>query len=273
VDGIRLDVANEVPFWMWKEFRRVVDEVKPGALLIGEIWHNAMPWLGPTYLHSTMNYKYFREPVMKFLGLGQGDALLFDRELAPGRYIYPDQASRVMMNLVGSHDTERYISMIKGDERRLMLTALFQMTYPGIPHIYYGDEVALEGGRDPDNRRTFPWDWQTHAKSVRVHNFYKKVIGIRSRYEALRSGRFQTVLASGKTYAFLRENGDQKILVALNNADRETAVRIDLKEFDFPPTASFFDAIAGKYIVSRDGGLTVEMDPLSGSILILQSSN
>ncbi|HSG27988.1 MAG TPA: glycoside hydrolase family 13 protein, partial [Candidatus Krumholzibacterium sp.] len=117
IDGFRLDVPNEVPMWVWKEFRRVVDEVKPDAFLIGEIWSNAMPWLGPHCFHSTMNYKYFRDPVLKYFGQGYGTAEQLDRDLAPGRSVYPLQATQVMMNLIDSHDTERFLNTAGSDDR------------------------------------------------------------------------------------------------------------------------------------------------------------
>ncbi|MCK4549408.1 MAG: hypothetical protein KAU49_04535, partial [Candidatus Krumholzibacteria bacterium] len=146
IDGFRLDVPNEVPFWFWKEFRVVVDEVKPDAFLIGEIWGNAMPWMGPSGFHSTMNYKYFRDPVLKFFGQGHGSAAQLDNELAPGRSLYPIQATQVMMNLIDSHDTIRFLTSAK-DVRRLMLAAMFSMSYVGMPHIWYGDEVGMTGGK------------------------------------------------------------------------------------------------------------------------------
>ena len=149
-----------------------------------------------------------------------------------------------------------------------MLTALFQMTYPGIPHIYYGDEVAMEGGSDPDNRRPFPWGWEKNQESLRVHDFYKKAIGIRRQYPVLSSGRFETVLASGMVYAFLRENDDQRIVVVLNNDEVENTVQINVNELDFPPNSSFLDAVSEKHFYSENGLLAVEMESLTGLVLI-----
>jgi len=269
IDGFRLDVPNEVPLWFWKLFRKKVDEIKPDAFLIGEIWGNAMPWLGPDYFHSTMNYKYFRDPVLKFIGKGQGTAEQVDRELAPGRYMYPTQAVQVMMNLIDSHDTERFVTMA-GSDARLMLAALFQMTYVGIPQIYYGDEVGLRGGRDPDCRRTFPWGWEKSPRRKKIHDFYAKLTSIRNSHPALRTGSFRTVLTKGKVYAFMREKGEERILVVLNNENSARDVEIDLTELGFKEGTIFRDLLNEKSYTTSGGRLKLKLDALKGAILIAE---
>lgn len=269
IDGFRLDVPNEVPFWFWKEFRRVVDEMNPDAFLIGEIWGNAMPWLGPQHFHSTMNYKYFRDPVLKFFGMGQGSAAELDRELTPGRSLYPIQATQVMMNLIDSHDTERFVTVAK-DDRRLMLAALFQMTYVGIPQIYYGDEVGLKGGKDPDCRRTFPWNWEEVPRRRAMHDFYRKIIGIRRAYPALRTGSFETVLTEGRIYVFLREDDANRIVVVLNNEEQPKSAELYLDVFEFADGTRFVDQLGGGEYTVRDSKVTIDCDPLAGAVLVAQ---
>ena len=268
IDGFRLDVPNEVPFWMWKEFRRVVDEVKPEAFLIGELWGDATAYLGPDYFHSTMNYKYFREPVFRFFALDQITAEQFDRELAPGRKLYPWQATLTMMNLVGSHDTERFINLVQGEIDRAMLAAIFQMTYVGIPHIYYGDEVALAGGSDPDNRRPFPWDWETDDDSRRLHSHYRSLIEIRHRYTALRTGAFETVVADGRVYGFLRQDEDNRIMVVINNQDVTREIAINLEAFAFGRRSVFRDALTDSRYRMKGFNLNLGLHPMSGMILV-----
>ncbi|MFC1569525.1 alpha-amylase family glycosyl hydrolase [bacterium] len=269
IDGFRLDVPNEVPFWFWAEFRRVVEEVKPDAFLIGEIWGNAMPWLGPTCFHSTMNYKYFRDPVLKFIGKGQGSAKEFDQTLTTGRNLYPLQASLSMMNLMGSHDTERIIHQADGNVRRVMLAALFSMTYPGVPHIYYGDEVGLEGGKDPDNRRTFPWNWKSSHKRRGVHDFYRKLVRLRHRYSALRTGQFKSVFSTGKTFAYIREDQDHRFLIILHNENQINTVCIPLGKCGFRKNNRFKDLLNGKRYVMTSDTLKLEFQGLDGKLLIV----
>ncbi|OVE78507.1 hypothetical protein BVY01_05210 [bacterium I07] len=230
IDGFRLDVANEVPFWFWKIFREEVDRIKPDVYLIGEIWGNASAWVSPAIFHSTMNYKYFRDPVLKFFARQQIDAEIFQLELAGGRYLYPLQAVEVMMNLLGSHDTQRFLTLADNDSRKLMLAALFQMTYIGIPHIYYGDEIGMEGAKDPDNRRPFLWAWPDNPERREVHAFYQKMTRLRSNFTALSTGRFRILLAEGMSLAYLREDKDNTLLVALNNSDHPESIRINLNQ-------------------------------------------
>jgi glycosidase len=270
IDGFRLDVPNEVPFWFWREFRQVCDETKPGSFLIGELWGNAMPWLGPHCFHSTMNYKYFADPVLKFLGRGQGSAAQFDMELAPGRSLYPIQATQVMMNLIGSHDTERFLTRVGNKDDRLMLAALFQMTYVGIPQIYYGDEVGLKGGKDPDCRRTFPWSWEQSPRRKAIHDFYRKAIVTRHKYSALRTGRFRTLLTQGKAYAFLREDGGHRIVVALNAGDGAASLEVAAGDHGFADGTRFVDELSGTEFTVDGGTLSLPLGGVSGAILVAQ---
>ena len=301
IDGFRLDVPNEVPLWVWKEFRAVVDSLKPDAFLIGEIWGNAMPWLGPDCFHSTMNYKFFRDPVLQFFALRSVDARRFDRMLAPGRQQYPLQATQVMMNLMDSHDTERFITLAGGDARRLMLAGLFQMTYVGIPQVYYGDEVGLEGGRDPDNRRTFPWHWESDGNRRLIHDHYRKLMNIRRSHAALRTGSFSTVHAQDGTLVFRRTLDEEEFLVAVHNEETAREITLDI---GIPESANgrnprslpqderakpdaliskdrsarqraaceihsgeWEDLISGERILSDQNRLTFRLAPVSGRIL------
>src|SRR6056297_377969 len=106
-----------------------------------------------------MNYAYFKDPVMRFFNMRKCSAKTFDRDLKPGRLSYPTQASQTMMNLIDSHDTHRYLEVANGDIDKLKMAVLFQMTYVGAPHIWYGDEIGMMGAHDPDCRRPFNWKY------------------------------------------------------------------------------------------------------------------
>ncbi|MBN1885771.1 MAG: alpha-glucosidase C-terminal domain-containing protein [Candidatus Krumholzibacteriota bacterium] len=271
IDGFRLDVPNEVPFWFWRLFRERVDAVKPDAFLIGEIWGNAMPWLGPRCFHSTMNYKFFRDPALKFFGQGIGTAADLDRDLAPGRSVYPKQAVQVMMNLIDSHDTERFLTLAGNNDRRLMLAALFQMTYVGIPQIYYGDEVGLRGGKDPDCRRPFPWGWEESPKRTAIHDYYTAVTGLRHAYPALRTGAFHTALAEGKVYAYVREDEANRILVVLNNDPGAMEITVPVAELGFGDGDRFADELNGGAAYEVAGGdIAISLEGLTGAVLVQQ---
>jgi hypothetical protein len=135
IDGWRLDVANEVSPEYWRKFRKAVKGAKPGAYIIGEIWDNAAPWLRGDQFDAVMNYR-FRGAALDFFAHGTMDAATFARQLETVRNDYPPQATAVMFNLLGSHDTARVLTEAGGDVRKVALATVFQMTYPGSPSIY-----------------------------------------------------------------------------------------------------------------------------------------
>ena len=263
LDGFRLDVPNEVPFWFWELFRERVKSIKPDAYLVGEIWSNAVDWVNNTYFDATMNYAFFKDPVMRFFNSRNCSAKAFDRDLKPGLLLYPKQASQVMMNLIDSHDTHRYLESAGGDIDRLKLAALFQMTYVGAPHIWYGDEVGMMGAHDPDCRRPFNWKYTQDDEKIALRNYYKKLISIRKDHKALSLGDFQTLLTHGRIYAFLRSYEDEKIVVVINNEDTEQKfnVPIDL------PDGQMKDLLLRRAFPIKNGSLSVELAPMSGAIL------
>jgi glycosidase len=268
VDGFRLDVPNEVPFWFWKLFAQEVRRLKPDAYIVAEIWGDASEWIRPDLVDATMNYRYFRDPVLSWIAHGKGSAADFDRALAPGRFAYPPQSQQVMMNLLGSHDTPRFLTEAGGDVRRLMLAALFQMTYVGIPHVYYGDEVAMEGGKDPDCRRPFYWKWEEEPERRRVHDHYRRLIRLRREHAALRRGAFRTLLADGPVYAYARWNAEEALVVVLNNSPEEREVRIPLGEVSsLAQEGAYRDLLEGGAVPAVGGELSVVLGPYSGRVL------
>ncbi len=274
VSGFRLDVPNEVPFWFWELFRERCREVKPEHVLIGEIWGDAGNWIHPDVFDAVMNYKYFKDPVVKWIGQEQGNAAVFDRELAPGRTRYPLQAVRSQMNLIDSHDTARFLRISGGDPRRLQLAATFAMTYVGSPHIYYGNEVALHGGRDPDCRRTFPWDQIDAPARASTLEHFRTVTNLRHEYaDALKLGDFRTVHAQGDVYAYLREHGDQRVLVALNNGSTGTSVTLPVGDVGVADGTGMRQVLGeGSEPSVERGAIQVDLPAIGAAIWILDST-
>ena len=263
-DGVRLDVPNEVPYWFWKLFNKRVKTVKPDAYIVGELWGNASDYVKPGMYDAVMNYAFFRDPVLKFLCNAQGTAAEFDAALATGRLTYPRQSVAVQMNLIDSHDTVRYLTQANGNVDRLTLAALFQMTYVGAPAIYYGDEVALEGQRDPDCRRPFPWDWQQDPKRTAVHAYYTKVTNLRRQFPALRTGDFRTLGTDGQTYTYVRSDAKDTFVVVLNAGRAAADVRIDTATLG--GTVKAVDAIDGGAPQTWTGSATVSLPASSGRV-------
>lgn len=261
LDGFRLDVPNEVPFWFWKLFREKVKSLKPDAYLVGELWSNAVEWVNNDYFDAVMNYAYFKDPVIRFFNQRSCSAKTFDRDLKPGLLSYPTQATQVMMNLIDSHDTFRYLESCNGEIPRLELAVLFQMTYVGTPHIWYGDEVGMMGAHDPDCRRPFNWKYTEDPEKVALRDYYKKLIQIRKENSCLRTGSFNTLLTDGMVYSYLRNDENSSIAVILNNDTKNHKVKIP---FD---ANSVIDLLTGKEYFIKKSILEIEVDAMSGAVL------
>jgi cyclomaltodextrinase len=273
VDGLRLDVAGDVPFWFWQLFRERVKNVKPDAYILGELWGSVPEWVSGRYYDAVMNYKYFREPVLGFVARGDMTAAEFDRALAPGRFVYPDEGVRAMMNLLGSHDTERFLTTAGGDARRLKLATLFAMTYVGAPSIYYGDEIAMEGGRDPDCRRPFLWKWKSDPARADVRAFTKRLIALRHEHPCLSYGDFKTLVAEGGVFAYLRTAENDAAVVVMNAGVDDAMVEVSLP---IAPPHGMWDPIAQTSVpvakVGDGGSFTVTLPPITGVVLFPKKS-
>ena len=229
VDGFRMDVPNEVPFWFWKMFRERVRKVNPDAYLVGELWSTAPEWVGPETFDAVMNYRHFKDPVNTWIGQGRGSAQVFEAGLAPGRVAYPSQAVQVMMNLIDSHDTVRFVTTAGGDRRRLKMAALFEMCYLGTPHVWYGDEIGMEGQKDPDCRRAFRWD--ASQWNIKLFDYVKRCIALRKAHPALRRGEYKRLFAQGNVYVFGRRLSDEVLLIVLNAGSHPWTLHIEVKDY------------------------------------------
>ena len=251
IDGWRLDVPMELPADFWEEWRALVKSINPDAFISGEIWHRADDWLSGKHFDAVMNYR-FADPVVAWVGNVERKLSVsaLDARLAELRLAYPDEATLALMNLVGSHDTDRVASMLLNRDRpydrsnqiqrrddynsgrphelhfqRQRLVALTQMTYVGAPMIYYGDEVGMWGADDPTNRKPMLWadlgPYDAPEQNFIMedhHAFYREAIALRRAHEALRVGAFETLEADDDQdlWVFSRSLGDEVLLVALN---------------------------------------------------------
>lgn len=188
IDGIRFDVGNEVSHYFLKRMRAYLKELKPDIYLLGEIWHDAVQWLAGDEYDSVMNY-----PLMS----GIHDFFL-DESMEKEEFefmvnrcytMYMQQSNNVLFNLLDSHDTERLMNRFHDlDIFYQQLAALF--TLPGSTCIYYGTEIAMEGGFDPDCRRCMPWDEIGSEENQEKIGQMKELIRLRKTEETFRSLHF-----------------------------------------------------------------------------------
>ena len=242
IDGWRLDVPGEIDDDdFWREFRRRVKAKNPDAYLVGEIWHRADRWLVGDQFDAVMNYQFTHACLSFFLDLDEDtraltrghsygaiatyDARQFAQRLEEVLAWYPSAVAYAQLNLLDSHDTARLLTLAKGDTSAVQLAYLTMMTYPGAPMIYYGDEIGLAGGPDPDCRRAMIWD--PSGWNHDVHSAIKKYIALRKKYQALwRQGTYAHLYAQGKVYAFARQHDQHTVIVGLNAGT--SAIRLDL---------------------------------------------
>ncbi len=248
IDGWRLDVPQEIknPAF-WRSFRKAAKLANAEAYLCGEIWEAAPRWLGGDRFDATMNYVFcgaalsffggrtLRKYRKRHLRLEPLNGKEFSRVVRRMIEVYDWEVAQVQLNLLDSHDTARALWIVGEDESALRLAVLFQMTMPGAPCIYYGDEIGLSSGDDPLCRQAFPWD-HPEAWNRGLLRFYRRATHLRHRYRALRTGHFEELGSGERWYAFSRQLDEQRILVVFNVHDR--AVRLKLK-LPAPPEAPF----------------------------------
>lgn len=216
IDGWRLDVASEINDEFWEKFYRAAKEINPDAILIGEVWETARHWLEGHKFDSTMNYD-FRKHCRRFFAERSIDAYEFDGRVTHMRMRYRKQSVYAQLNLLDSHDVSRFLSLCSGDERRYKLAVLFQMTFPGIPSVFYGDEKGISGIAEAEYRAPMPWK----KEDDELFTFYKKAIWLRRKHTALRQGEYRTVHAERGSglYIYARKTDSDTIIIAMNVSD------------------------------------------------------
>ena len=210
VDGWRLDVANELDDGFLRAFRASVKAAKSDALIVGEVWENAAHYLGGDMLDSAMNYD-FRRYCRRFFAEQTVDAETFDTNVSTLLLRYNENALFAQLNLLDSHDVSRFLSLCGGKTERMELAVLLQMTFPGMPCVFYGDEKGLCGESEPEYRRPMEWDASAPREEV-----YRRMIALRKTHPALRYGSFHTELACGGVHRYSRVWNGTKITVAMN---------------------------------------------------------
>jgi neopullulanase len=239
IDGWRLDVPADInDDSFWQEFRHIVKGANPDAYICGEIWHEAQRWLQGDQFDAVMNY-LFTWNTLCFFGadtlrtdwahqevkLEPLDAAGLVKGIDYLHGLYDWEINHVQLNLLDSHDMPRALNLMGEDKRALRLSVLFQMTMPGAPCIYYGDEVGLSAGGDPYCRGAFPW----HDESSWDHDllaFYQAATTLRHSHPVLRTGSFEFLHADGMVIAFRRQLEEQSAVVVFNAGKETTQAQI-----------------------------------------------
>ena len=185
-DGWRLDVADEISHDFWRNFRKAVKKEFPQALIVGEVWHHAPDFLQGDQWDSVMNYPFYRS-VLDFAAEGTLSASGFLGNLGFQRGNTHTAAHSLLWNLIGSHDTARIFHLCGENPARHKLAAALQLLTPGMPMIYYGDEVGMTGAKDPDCRPGMLWDAQRQNKDML--RWYQQLLKLRKTIPAITRGK------------------------------------------------------------------------------------
>jgi glycosidase len=274
IDGWRFDTPEEITTpGFWEEVRASAKAVDPDLYLVGEIWKDASAWLGErfdgamgywlgghTLVYAAQErfrfaitkdeYPIVREPV---------DALAYGDHVEALMARYTPEQARANLNLYGSHDTARAMTMVSSDRRSVELAALLLLTMPGAPCIYYGDEIGMEGEDDPDCRRGFPWalpDTWDHALLAT----FRSLVALRRAHVATRRGTYRRLAEDRFVYAFAMEHAQEVLFIATNATD--AAAAIEVRE-----TVGVAERVHGAgELTSTPDGARIAMPPRSGAV-------
>ena len=307
VDGWRLDVAADLGHTgkfnhkFWQDFRKAVKEANPDAIILAEHYGDPGKWLQGDQWDTVMNYDAFMEPVTWFLtGMekhsdeynenlyGNGESFFHSMFYHMSRM--QTQSVQVSMNELSNHDHSRFMTRTNRTVGRIGTAGpeaaerdinpgifregvLIQMTWPGAPTVYYGDETGLCGWTDPDNRRTYPWG----KEDTGLIQFHRHMIALHKYYPALRRGALKQLTAEYQVISYGRFLGDNRCVTAVNNDDKEREIKIPVWEIGIKDSDHIVRVMVtsrsgfgiGPVIYKAENGIvTLKMEPYSGILLV-----
>lgn len=235
VKGWRLDVVDELPSKFLETLKKETLNIDNESVIVGEVWEDASNkisyserrkyFLG-NQLNGVTGY-VFKNIVVEFLKGNINSQDVYNRFMTI-KENYPKDAFKSNLNLLGTHDTRRILTELNEEKELLKLAVFIQMTFEGVPYVYYGDEAGLIGETDPDNRRTYPWE--NEAKDIL--NFYKKIIKERKNNKLLLSGETKFLkLSNQNILGYIRYIKTDKILVLINRSNVKEKIEIEGNEF------------------------------------------
>lgn len=268
IDGWRLDVANEVDMDFWRAFRSNLRAKNQNRWIVGEVWGDGSPWLGGDQWDSVMGYQ-FRDAALNFFAREKWTATQLSNRLFTVFDSYAPEVSMNLMNLLGSHDTARWLTECSGRKDSALLGFTLLMTWPGSPSVYYGDELGMEGAHDPANRAGMQWQLDTQDNKFKAQ--VKKLISLRNSIPSLKRGEPVPVLTDDakEIFAFGRAMKGSSSLVVISRSEESQTIDIpipaDLKISD---SALISERLHGLALARpRSGFVRLTLPPMSGAII------
>ncbi|MEY8347554.1 alpha-glycosidase [Bacillus cereus] len=226
IDGWRLDVANEVDHSFWREFRSEIKNINPEVYILGEIWHDALPWLQGDQFDAVMSYPVTNALHSYFANETIG-ASEFMEQIAASLHSYSMNVNEAAFHLLDSHDTPRILTTCNGNKDKMKLLYIFHLSFIGSPCIYYGDEIGMDGGMDPDCRKCMVWDENKQDKILFKH--IQTLISLRKQYKAFGGhGTFQCIEANDEQgyISYTKTYEKETIFIVLNPTNNELSTPI-----------------------------------------------
>jgi cyclomaltodextrinase len=216
IDGWRMDVAKEISIPFWKKFRNIVKNQKEDSILISEIFGDTSQWLQGDMFDGTMNYS-FRELMTDYFASNRISTKYFNESLAHLYSMYSFEAISSCQNLLSSHDVKRFLN--RCDDWKDIKGAVFlQSTFPGIASIYYGDEVGLSGGADPNNREPFPWH-DEESWNHKLLDYTSELMNLKKTNKILKYGSFELIDHDYDLIIFRRKLKGESLICIFNKFD------------------------------------------------------
>ncbi len=265
-DGWRLDVPNEIDDdSFWAEFRSTVRSANPDAYILGEIWDLNPRWVDDQHFDGLMNYPA-RTALLDYLN-DRSSPEQFCQALEQIVAAYPAENIPAMYNLLGSHDTERILTMLGGNVNKLRLAFLLQFALPGAPAIYYGDEVGLEGWKDPDCRKAFPWNEAQWIPGLR--DWVKTLVAVRKGSPILQKGSFTPLPALDfpNGVVFARSYNNEQVIIAVNPGPSSASFAIPVKEIGLEDGHLLRGLLDSREVAVEEGYLRLVLAPMQGIYL------
>ena len=259
IDGWRMDVAKEIDLLFWKDFRKIAKDSNQNVLLFSEIFGDTSQWLQGDMFDGTMNYS-FRESMVDYFATKRMNISEFSDSLANLYFMYSFKALSSCQNLLSSHDVKRFLNRCS-DDSSIYGPIFMQATFPGIAGIYYGDEIGLNGGNEPNNREAFPWN-DEGSWDINLQNYIREIMNIKSSNNILKYGNFQLLPNHNDAIVFRRALRDKSLLCIFNRSENQKNIKI-------PSTAHGIEQIFGNSDIQLDDGniLISELQKNTGLII------
>ncbi|MEN1934530.1 alpha-glycosidase [Paenibacillus sp. 102] len=226
IDGWRLDVANEVDHRFWREFRSEIKAINSEVYILGEIWHDALPWLQGDQFDAVMSYPV-TNALLSYFANETIQASEFMEQITASLHSYSMNVNEAAFHLLDSHDTPRILTTCNGNKDKVKLLYIFHLSFIGSPCIYYGDEIGMDGGMDPGCRKCMVWDEDKQDKILFKH--LQTLLSLRKQYKAFGGyGTFQCIEANDEQgyISYTKTHEEETIFIVLNPTNNEISAPI-----------------------------------------------